>query len=132
APCSWTRLRDRLRGRGTWAVHSRDELRRRGLHAAEYRRRIDAEPHDAGDERNHHSQLTPVEIWNVLVLRLVERIEQNPLNGPQQIRCGDDHRRRGDERQDRLGPERTDEHEELAHESIRSRHADAAERYDGE
>ena len=51
---------------------------------------------------------------------------------PEQIRRRDDHGRRRDHREERLRAEGADEHEELADESVRPRHADAAQRDDRE
>src|SRR5258705_10917982 len=64
----------------------------------------------------------------MVVLFLVERVEQYPLNRPQHICRGEDHARRRKYRQDWIGLERADKDQELTHESVRAGKADADER----
>jgi hypothetical protein len=64
----------------------------------------------------------------VKILRLVEAVEEDALDGPQQVGGRDDHAGRGDQCEHRRGLERTEQHEELPDESVRAGHADGAER----
>src|SRR4051812_32605309 len=100
-------------------LHLLDEPLSRRLHAIEDWLRIDAEPDDRGHERRQKEQLAAVQVWQMLVHRLVERVEENALDGPQEIRRGEDDRRRRDECHDGIGSERTYQHQKFTDEAVR-------------
>ena len=78
------------------------------------------------------AQLAPVEIGHVLVLRLVERVEEDALNRPEQIRRRDDDARRRDHREHRVRRNAPISTRNSPTKPFVPGNADAAERHDRE
>src|SRR4051812_23960252 len=94
-----------------------DESGDRRLHALEEGRRVDAHPDDQGAERKQHPRLAPVEVGEVPVLVLRERVEDDALDRPQHVAGAQDDADRRDDGEDRVALEGAEEDEELTHEA---------------
>ena len=122
-----------LTGRRALLLHRAYKLLRRRLHAAQHRRRIDPEPDDDDDEAEPCSASSrQLRSGMCSFSLLVERIEQDALNRPEQIRRGEDDSVVGDYRNDGIRREGAEQHEELADEAVGAGQADRAERDDEE
>src|SRR5262245_4157757 len=97
---------------------------RRGLHPLQHRRGIESEPDDADQERYHNGKLPAGEVGELLVLRIVEAVEDEPLEGPQEIRRREDDPRRRYHRGVREGTKAAQQDEKLPDEAVESRKSD--------
>src|SRR5437867_12328862 len=98
-----------------------DEFRRSRLHPAKDRRGINTEPGNRNHDQNRNRDFAPVQIRDMHVLGLVERVEQNPLNCPEEICRGEDYPCCSDQSEERIRLERAKENEKLADKTVGSR-----------
>ena len=108
-----------------------DEGDHAGLDPVDHRLRIDAGEDDDPDERQQRQPLLAAELTERAVV-LVDLAVEHALVGPQEVERGEDHAGGGDDRPPARRPERAEEHEELADESVESGNADRRQHHDGE
>src|SRR5207237_4632840 len=91
-----TSLRDHQFSFTFGGAHLREELLDARRHLPEERVRMDADPDDEDEERREREELVPCDVRDVAILFVRDRTEEDALNEPQQIDCGENDAGRGE------------------------------------
>jgi hypothetical protein len=80
--------------------------------------RRDAHPEDQDQERHEHQTLAERQVTELLVLGVGDRTEHHALEHPQHVHGGEDHADRRERGPPHVGAEGSEQHQELADESV--------------
>ena len=114
----------------TLGGHLLDQIVDRGFHFAKEAAGIKPDPEYANHQRQQHQPFPPVDIDQLLVLRIVAFAENDALVHPEHIDRSENHSASSDNSIGDIHLERTEQNQELTHETIGAGQANRREHHD--